>query len=409
MSAISPLWRNAVTTQGAAWQVVLTGLLVQGLGFANGLLLASGLGPVERGVLAEALLYPITVSAIVSSGLLQAVAFQSASSDGQSSTGAPLRALAILLLPSVLLLAAGLPLLLGQESLGLAVLYLAWMPLSGLSGIYAFRLLGLEDVSAYNLLRLLSVGFNLLAVAVLAATGALSAFNVVISYIGSEAMTAMTAYRLSHRHGPGGPPHAGQTAELLRYSARTAPGTVAQNVGERFDQIVLSQNLGPATLGNYVAGSTLASTAGVVGLSLADFALARVARRRPTKRRLVLALTATLGTGLLAAAALALCAGLLVDTLLGPAFDEAVAAIRVLGLHFALLSGSRVLAGVLKGYGRPGDASAVELGAVIVRVTALVALVPALGLIGAALALLVSSACTLVAYIALVTRAQSRY
>lgn len=389
-----------------ARDVVVTAIASQALGFVNGLLLARGLAADSRGVLAEAVLWPVTIGSIVTAGVLQAVTFGSASIASVTSVRMPLKLVGWMLLPVSILLAAVLPSLVNSAALVPSLVYLAWIPISGVTGVLAARLLGLDRVTAYNALRLSSVGFNLLAVTALLAGGVLTPLSVVASYVISELATALLAWRLSPKSQSAD--SGMSTSSLLRYAGRASTGAAAQALGERGDQLVLSQQLPPSALGNYVAANTLASTAGLFGTSVADLVLARVARRRPTLRGVVVATTAALSLGAGSALALAAVAPYVIPAALGESYRPAIPITQLLVIYFAVVGAVRVVAGVLKGLGLPGRTGIVEVTSVFVRLLFLLLLVPSRGLIGAPVALILASAFQLVAYAALVRRALAR-
>jgi O-antigen/teichoic acid export membrane protein len=112
-----------------------------------------------------------------------------------------------------------------------------------------------------------------------------------------------------------------------------------------------------------------------------------------------------------AAAAVVLIA--LADPLLAVAFGQAylpgATAIRILAVAMLPLSVSRILAGDLKGRGRPGSVSRAMLAAVVATLVLDIALIPGLGIAGAGLASLGAytvSAAILVALFRSVTRAR---
>lgn len=397
-------------TAGAI-QVVIAALIAQAGGFASGLLLARGLTASTRGVLAVVLLWPVTISSLVSTGLLQAVNFRAASNRDsvvRTGIGAALRLAIALVTPAAIGLFFLLPSLVGSQAGFEARVYLVWMPLSVLSGILAIRLLGEDEVQSYTAARVVSVFLSLVSVAVLFAVGQLTVHNIVLGYILAEVGTAAFAYVRLRKHLTEVEEDAGEIRALASYAARSTPGAAASVIGDRADQLVLAQSLAPAALGTYVVAGTFAGVAGLVGQSVADLVLSRVARRSPSRGSIFRFASIAFALGIAGAAAVAVLASFAVGHLLGTSYSSAVVVIRVLAIHFAVLGTIRLFSGVLRGLGRPGWVASADLATTAVRFAALLVLVPLYGVTGAAVAVLVSSALNLTIHIEMTRRATQR-
>ncbi len=156
---------------------------------------------------------------------------------------------------------------------------------------------------------------------------------------------------------------------------------------------MISAFLSPALLGLYVVAVSLTSLTSLIGFSAALVALPAVAaltagHARSDAARFFVA-TALVGSVLVSLPVL-IFAPSLIDLFFGEAFGAAADASRVLLVGAVAYSTSRTLEAVLQAVRRPLDAGIAEGGALIFTAAGLAALLPALELVGAALASLVA-------------------
>jgi O-antigen/teichoic acid export membrane protein len=375
-----------------------TSTSIQGLAIVTGVLLARTLGPHGRGALAAVQLWPAMLAALGSLGIPESLTYFAARR--RTSPGTLIcTALGIVAVQSVVLVGIGaavLPLLLpsspGVRIAGFA--YLAFIPLNLAILAVASTLNGLQRPRTYQALRLLVVVLNVAAVVGLTVGSVLSVLTMTLAYLAGSVVVLAVAV-LTIRAAIAGDPlrfDAAVGRDMLVFGVKSHVGSVSSLMNERLDQLVIAVLLSPAQLGLYVVAVTLTSATTLVGSSVALVALPRLAALTPSRaaretRRLV---ALTLGVSALVTAPLVVLAPWLVGFFFGSAFSGAVPACRVLLLAAVALSLNRALSAMLTGLGRPVDSGVGELLALVCTVVLLATLLPALGLLGAAVASLVA-------------------
>ncbi len=185
-----------------------------------------------------------------------------------------------------------------------------------------------------------------------------------------------------------GRPRADLAREVLTYGVRGQVGGMITLLNLRLDFAVLGAMAGPAVLGTYAVASKYAELLRLPGTALTWVCYPMLAGMRPDDasrqaRRLV---APALVANLVAAAPFLLLAGPVTNLLYGHRFDGAVAPARVLIAGMLLGSAAGVASGFLYGRGRPGlNSWALGLGLAVTVVLDLL-LIPAYGVMGAAVA-----------------------
>jgi O-antigen/teichoic acid export membrane protein len=185
---------------------------------------------------------------------------------------------------------------------------------------------------------------------------------------------------------------------LLSFGVRSHVGTVSGIANQNADQALISIALSPFYLGLYSTALTLPAAVAVIGNSLATIALPTVSAAGSTdemRRMLARLVKATLVASVLAAGALAIAAPTVINVFFGPSFLAATPVAQVLLVASTVASTNRVMSAGLRAFNWPLQAGAGDLLAAGVTVLSLVALVPMIGLMGAAIAVALASAANL--------------
>lgn len=371
---------------------------IQLLNAVTGVILARGLGADARGQLAAVILWPSLLAMLGALGISEAATYHAAKRTQ------PLGALvgtvaALAVVQSIILVGAGfvlLPLVLGRQddtAVRAAHLFLAFVPLNLLALHLMGIVNGLQRYTAFQALRLGTVAVGCLGIVGLALEDRVSIPSVVAVYIAANLLAALTAAAFVVYAGawPLGFSRA-LARSLLRFGVRSHTTSVAGQLNERLDQLLISLFLAPVYLGLYVVAVTLTSLSSLIGGSVAQVALPasaalerRVAHR--TARRLV---GITLTGSALVTLPLLVFTPEIITLFFGESFRGATDVARILLVAGVVLSTSRALGAVLTGLGRPLDAAVPELVALAVTLAALAALLPWLGLVGAGLASLIA-------------------
>jgi O-antigen/teichoic acid export membrane protein len=180
---------------------------------------------------------------------------------------------------------------------------------------------------------------------------------------------------------------------LFRFGVRGLLGYISPIESFRLDQAVIGLFLTPTALGLYVVGVSLtnlprflAQSVGLVAYPRVASASSRTEARRLSWRYFWLAL----GISLAVVIPLELSAAALIPFFFGDDFSGATSVARILLLGTVILGARRVLADAARGMGHPGVGTVAEMGSWLALLPALAFLLPAFGLNGVALALVVS-------------------
>jgi O-antigen/teichoic acid export membrane protein len=378
-----------------------TSVAIQALNVVTGILLARALGPEGRGELAVIVLWPAVLSAVGSLGISEAATYHAAR--GASAIGRLIgSSIVVAAAQSGVLVAVGIllfPAVLSNQDdfvRHVAVVYLAYIPLSLLTLHLMGVLNGLHRFRAYNGLRLtyfVAVAGGLVAVSLL---DQLTAVTAVAVYLSANAVTAVATIALVLKGSRGRIAFSRSVAStLVRYGLKSHTSGLSSMLNERLDQLLISVFLAPAKLGLYVVAVTLTSLTHLIGTSAGAVGLPIIARLRSQEERLNAAsrlIRLTLLGSIAVTVPLLLLTPTLIEMVFGPAFVGAAGAARILLVATVLLSLTRVLEATLKAVNRPLDAGAAHLAALVVTAVGLAALLPAFGIVGAAIASLLAYA-----------------
>jgi O-antigen/teichoic acid export membrane protein len=373
-----------------------TSLFIQALNILTGVLLARELAPSGRGALAAALLWPTLIASVGSIGLPDSVTYHRArrmtAVDELAGTVA-----AAWFLQSCVLTAVGVAIFrlvpFEPDTRSAGTLMALAIPLYLWSAYGAAIAQGRSSYSAFNGLRLLVPLATASGLVGLTAFGRLTVQSATWTYVATYLLTAGAAAALVVR---GRLRFSGALSrDLFRFGIRSHVSFVATSLNERLDQLVVSILLAPVSLGLYVVAATLTSLTSLVGSTVSIMALPELARLRDDAERAALA--RRLGLITLAGASavtlpVVLLAPFLLRTTFGPAFADAATPARILLVGAIALTTARLLGAILKGLGLPLQAAGGELCALAVTVPTLAILLPAFGLVGAAIASLAAYA-----------------
>ena len=182
------------------------------------------------------------------------------------------------------------------------------------------------------------------------------------------------------------------TIEALRMGIRGQAGNILQFLNLRLDLLLVPALLNFASAGVYLVAVRISEVVTQVASSASAFLFPHVASQigdqstELTERTTRLTALFVVGTGIVLGAL----ATPILAAFFGPEFERGAWTVRITLLAMLPLSVVRVLAGDLKGRGRPGLVSAAALVALVVTVVLDLTLIPPLGIAGAALASLLS-------------------
>jgi enterobacterial common antigen flippase len=189
---------------------------------------------------------------------------------------------------------------------------------------------------------------------------------------------------------------------LLRYGVRLSGVDVLGALSGRLDQMVIVAMLPAGMVGTYAVALSSARILTVVQGGISSVLFPSVAARETAAIVRTVATAFRMATLLIGglAAVLALIGPSVLLFAYGEAFAPAIAPFRVLLLAMVAENGARILYQIYSGSGRPGLVTVFEGVAVTVLLLTMLALVPALGTLGAAAAVLCAACFRLMAAIA---------
>jgi O-antigen/teichoic acid export membrane protein len=368
--------------------------LIQLLGIVTGVLLARELGPSGRGALAAVVLWPTMLWTVGNLGVIDSVTFYSVR-DPERRPAIAWTSLALAAAQSLALIVIGLvlvPLVLARQEETVVrdcLIFLASIPTSLVTLYFSSLLNGAHRFVAFNVLRSTVFLGNTVGLVALAIASHLTVTSAMLAYLASQAITVVVGtilvmpYLERPRH-----PHRELAGKLLSYGWRSQLSTISNLLNERLDQLVISIVFAPASLGLYVVAWTMTALPGMIGYSVAFAALPAVAQAENSRDRVRSAreyVSLTFAITALVAVPLILVAPDVLRIAFGEDFVAATDLSRILLASSIALGTGRVLAAVLKGVNRPLDAGIAEGFGLAVTGAGLAALLPTVGLTGAAI------------------------
>ncbi|MGZ8475282.1 MAG: oligosaccharide flippase family protein [Candidatus Limnocylindria bacterium] len=369
------------------------------IGFATSFLLAGMLLPEGRGQYALLVLVPGMLNALGQLGLPSAMSFFA----GRGMRLDQLQRLGwgLTVLLSALLIGGTVALLpiLSDTALravpgDLILVALASVPFQFATAFAGSTLIGRQRLRNYNLIVVGQSALMLAGVVVLVGVLGLGVAGALISYVTvaifAAVLTALELHRVVRTE-----PATGSSisvASFMSYGIRIYPASVTGYFSYRADVLILGAMLGDAVaIGLYTFAVSLAELAFMVPDSVSTVLFPRIAgmgRREadalaPQVSRFTLLVTGIAVLGLIPAAYLA-------TNIVLPAYAESMTAFAILLPGIMALAVSKVLAGYIGGLGLPLMVARASVTNLVVNIIGNLALIPTLGIAGAALASMIS-------------------
>ena len=380
--------------------VVLFGseILAATVGIINGILLARLLGPAGKGDYYLLIFVPTTAVVLVQLGLPSAFAYFTAR--GQT-TGVLARAFvltAVLSAFALAILALLLPLLrdafLRGFELGQVLVAFVALPLVLNATFTTAIIAGRKAVRWYAAIKVLNpVATMVLIVVILGGLGA--SVNAAIAVFLIAALIQMVGLAVGARQVTARPGGAGSASyrDLFRWGLSRYPGSLSEFFGLRIDMYLIAFLIADPSesVGYYTMAIALAEMVFYFPRAVDTLFFPHVAGspREQSDRQVAQVFRVTLLSTVMFAVALAPAVAILIAFLL-PAFGPSWPAFLVLLPGIVGLGASNVPAGYIAGIGRPGLTSSVSLISLATNVVANLLLIPRFGIMGAAMASLIS-------------------
>jgi O-antigen/teichoic acid export membrane protein len=406
--------RTAGRIAGFVSLSLATSVAIQALNVVSGIITARLLGPEGKGELTAVVLWPGLFANLGQIGIAAAVTYFTAREpDRARAIFATSQVLVVF--QSAVLMACGylvIPIVLqnyGEAVVGVARLYLWWIPIN-FATLYAMAMLaGRLDFAAYSAVRLTVISLTVLGLLGVVRMGSVSVESAVWVYLGANALTLALVLVLCARRGwIGLRPDRQLLVGMSGYGLKLHTAGVAGMVNERGDQMMISILIAPAQLGLYAIAVSLSSIAGHIGSTIATVAMPTVAQASDRGQALALLcrfIRTTVMLSALLSAAVFILAPTVIEVLFGPAFVPATDVARLLAVAVIALNATWALGSGLAGFGYPLVPAFAQVAALVVTLISLAVLLPLLGLIGAGVASLLAY-CTSLAYMVEFARRQ---
>jgi O-antigen/teichoic acid export membrane protein len=200
-------------------------------------------------------------------------------------------------------------------------------------------------------------------------------------------------------------PSAARAREQLGFGTRAIPGALAERLQFRVDAFLVNLFVGVRSTGVYSVTTGLAETLWYIPNALGLVMLSRAVDPRADAARIAATLTrAAVAVSLLLAVPVAALGPHLVRTLYGSQFADAGVALRYIVPGIVAYSVVAILTRYLSGRGRPGTTTLILIMGLAINVAANVALIPSLGINGAAVASSISYGLTALLTLAVFVR-----
>jgi O-antigen/teichoic acid export membrane protein len=371
---------------------------------ATGILTARALQPAGRGELAAMILWPVFLASALTFGLPCAITFRLRSNPEQASrlvgTALVLAALTGILgsLAGILFMQAWIP----QYSPNIilfARIFVLNTPMAAVLMVGRAALESQGDFTASNKLITIPPALTLVWLLVLWFSGSLTPVNAAFAYVivGVPPFIWMLA-RLRRMFRPSLGSFIASSRYLLSYGIRAYGIDLCGTMSAYIDQALVVRALAAEMMGTYVVALSLSRVLNAFHASVVMVLFPKAVNqprdvvRQMTSRaaRISTTLTAMAGIGIV------LCGPHLLSLLYGREYATATTVLRILVFEVVLSGATFVLCQAFMALERPGVVTAFQVIGLFMTLPLLVILVPRLGIVGAGLALLISTSVRLV-------------
>jgi antigen flippase len=388
------------TATAAVMQTTLSQIVTLVANLATGILTARLLAPTGRGELAAINLIPALMGFLMSLGIPAALLYHLKRDREHAAnlTGAALVVICGLGLIGMIVGYALMPFALHQYSpyvVTLARVFLFTVPLSLFTYVTTSVFESAGDFWYGSGTRFLSPLVTLVSLLAFWAAGRLDVLTAATSYaIPALPIGIKMLIDVVRRYKPVFlPAHRQSYADLFSYGFRSFGTDLLRTIGQQIDQLLVITFLSPAAMGLYAVALAVSRILQIFQSSVVRVLLPRIAAKPPdevvTAVGYAARVTATLTFPL--CAGVALLAPLLLRLTYGGKFTGASDVLRVLAVE-ALFAGSTwILAQAFLASGRPGIVTALQGIGLALSFPLMLVLIPRFGLLGAGIALLLST------------------
>lgn len=364
-----------------------------------GITVARALGPTGRGEYATILLWPMFVSGLIVGGVRFSMIYHVSGSIGKLAdvVGTSIVALFTGSMIASLIIVGGSEFLLpavSEECRRLLLVTSILLPLCSIGAALEPLLLGLKDYKNWNRLRLLDPICMFGCVVVLALLGRLTVASIVYAYLAIRIantclLFAYVRFRISSAS------VSVFSWDVIAYAAKSLPSGWLGNVNAQADQMVLSSLFSSASLGLYRTSANMSGFMRFAFIGFQRLVMTESANEQAESARLdqiASYLMACTTVSLTLMVPFMILIGPAIRLLYGEAFVDSIGPARVLVLAAVLRGGCGILGNGFRGLGKPLMPLWADILGAVALLAGFMLLIPKMGIMGAAIAVVISSA-----------------
>ena len=377
-------------------QTLITNSGITFLGLVNSILLSRWLGPTGRGEIAAAMLWPTLLVYLSSMGLIIATLYFAALPESRPDAlfaNSTLLGIAQGVLAFIIGFAV-LPLVLRSQSpdvVSAGRLYLLVIPVSLITQYGVSIVQGRMRISSFNWLRTILPAGYLTGTVILMLIGRLDLLNIIILHLFLNLIVVASTLIALSKAGVklSLKPDINLAKQMLKYGCKVHIGNISGLANFSLDQVLMAAMLPPAALGLYVVAVSSASVSQVFSQAVQMVSTPSITQRESASERAFVLEGVFRRYWLLSflmSAAIGALLPVAIPLVFGISFKDAIWPAEVLLVGTFFLGAQTVLAGGAQALGNPWLGSKAHLGALVVTLALLYLLLPALGIMGAAIA-----------------------
>jgi len=378
------------------WRTAVTNLSLSAMGLINSILLSRWLGPVGRGEIAAAMLWPMLLVYLSSMGLIAAILYFSALPQSKVERvfanavwlgliqGAAAVLIGFVVLPWLL---RSQP----QSVITTSRLFLLVIPISLISQYGVSVLQGQMRIRIFNWLRVILPAGYLIGTIVLIAIGRLGLVTIIVLHLVLNGLVLLATLTALTKSGVRlvGALNKSLIKQMIQYGAKVHVGSVSGLANSSLDQVLIAAVLPSRSLGLYVGAVGAAGLAQVFSIAVQMVSTPSIAQRTLESERAALLRSVFRRYWILSVPMSVAIAAILpigIPLVFGTEFREAIWTAEILLIGSLLIGARDVLSGGANALGDPWLTSKAQLWAMVATVVLLSVLLPVLGIIGAATA-----------------------
>jgi O-antigen/teichoic acid export membrane protein len=391
--------RRRLGSAEAVAQSVVAKFVIIGINAATGIITARALMPAGRGELAAMILWPVFLANISTLGFPSALTFQLRKTPEEDSSlmgTAFLLAVAtsaIAMILGMVFMRSWIPQY-SPKTILFAEIFVLCTPLSSLMNVGRAAFITRDDFSIANGLLVWSPALTLAALVVLLLRHSLTPFTAAIAYVPVGVVpVGWMMWRLRKIYRPTLESFRHSAKSLLSYGIRSYGIDLCGTMALYVDQAVVVRFLAPKMMGIYVVALSLSRMLNAFHTSVIMVLFPKAVNQSPEIVREMTGRAARMSTLLTAVAALGIgCLGPEVLSLLyGPEYRDAAVLLRILVVEVVISGATLVLGQAFMALERPGIVTVLQVIGLVAVVPLMILLVPWIGIVGAGVALLIST------------------